>query len=400
MGRLTLNVLLSFAQFEREVTSERIRDKIAASKRKGLWVGGMVPLGYDAKDRRIWVNEEEAERVRIVFRRYLELGSLAPLLGDLRRQGIVTKLRTLKTGRTVGGVPFTRGGLAYLLRNRFYVGEVAFKGEVLPGEQPTILDRELFDAVQAKLSQQKTNHQTWRTSSNALLMGRLFDDRGHGMTPSHTCKQGVRYRYYLSSALLQGQQSGSVRRVAATEIENLVIQSVRDHVKPPEDIDDRGLVQACVARVEIRRDQLIVELNQTEAANGSQPEDTNTLHIPWSKTLPTRRCEILLPADPSRQHRRPIRSDTRGTVIAAIAQGRRWLKELIEDPDATTETIATRAECSVRKVNMTISLAFLTPDLVKAAIDGQLPQGLGIARLCDLPIEWARQREILGLAAY
>jgi hypothetical protein len=149
--------------------------------------------------------------------------------------------------------------------------------------------------------------------------------------------------------------------------------------RPPEGIDDRGLVDAYVARVELRRDHLNVKLNQTETLNGSQPEDI--LHISWTKTLPTRRREILLPADPSRQHRPPIRSDTRGTVIAAIAQGRRWLKELIEDPDATTETIATRAACSVRKVNMTISLAFLAPELVKAAIDGRLPHGLGIAPL-------------------
>jgi len=191
-----------------------------------------------------------------------------------------------------------------------------------------------------------------------------------------------------------------VRRVAATELENLVIQSVRDHVKPLKAIDDRGLVDAYVARVEIRLDQLIVELNQTEAANGSEPEGTNTLHIPWSKTPPIKRREILLPADASQQHRRPIRSDTRGTLIAAIAQGRRWLKELVEDPAATTGIIAHRAGCSVRKVNMTISLAFLAPDLVKAAIDGHLPHGSGIARLCDLPIEWARQHEILGLAAY
>ena len=136
MGRLTLNVLLSFAQFEREVTSERIRDKIAASKRKGLWVGGMAPLGYDTKDRKITVNEAEAERVRTIFRSYLRLGSLNLLMADLRKQGIVTKVRTLKTGETVGGIPFTRGPLAHLLRNRFYIGEVAFKGEVLPGEQP------------------------------------------------------------------------------------------------------------------------------------------------------------------------------------------------------------------------------------------------------------------------
>ena len=136
MGRLTLNVLLSFAQFEREVTSERIRDKIAASKRKGLWVGGMAPLGYDTKDRKITVNEAEAERVRTIFRSYLKLGSLNLLMADLRKRGITSKIRTLKTGETVGGIPFTRGPLAHLLRNRFYIGEVAFKGEILKGEQP------------------------------------------------------------------------------------------------------------------------------------------------------------------------------------------------------------------------------------------------------------------------
>src|SRR6516225_6357568 len=145
MGRLTLNVLLSFAQFEREVTSERIRDKIAASKRKGLWVGGIVPLGYATKDRRIVVVEEEAERVRTIFRSYLKLGSLNRLMAGLRQRGIVTKVRALKTGRSIGGIPFTRGPLGHFLRNRFYIGEVAFKGEVLPGEQPAILDRDLFD---------------------------------------------------------------------------------------------------------------------------------------------------------------------------------------------------------------------------------------------------------------
>ena len=133
MGRLTLNVLLSFAQFEREVTSERIRDKIAASKRKGLWVGGMAPLGYDTKDRRITINEPEAETVTTIFRSYLKLGSLNLLMADLRKRGIVTKVRALKTGETVGGIPFTRGPLAHLLRNRFYIGDVPFKGEILKG---------------------------------------------------------------------------------------------------------------------------------------------------------------------------------------------------------------------------------------------------------------------------
>jgi site-specific DNA recombinase len=195
MGRLTLNVLLSFAQFEREVTSERIRDKIAASKRKGLWVGGMAPLGYDTKDRKITLNEAEADRVRGIFRGYLKLGSLNLLMADLHTRGIVTKVRTLKTGDTVGGIPFTRGPLAHLLRNRFYIGEVVFKGETLAGEQPAIVDKSLFEAVQAKLSQQVRDYKVSRTKSEALLLGRIFDDRGHRMTPSHARRRGILYLF-------------------------------------------------------------------------------------------------------------------------------------------------------------------------------------------------------------
>jgi DNA invertase Pin-like site-specific DNA recombinase len=220
MGRLTLNVLLSFAQFEREVTSERIRDKIAASKRKGLWVGGMAPLGYDTKDRKITVNQREAERVKLIFQRYLELGSLNLLMADLRAQGIVSKQRNLKDGSTAGGIPFTRGPLAHLLRNRFYIGAVTFKGEILPGEQPAIIDRKLFDAVQAKLDQQVVSFKTTRMTSGALLAGKLYDDRGYRMGPSHSRKAGIKYRYYLSTALLQGQRkdAGSVSRVPAEAI--------------------------------------------------------------------------------------------------------------------------------------------------------------------------------------
>jgi site-specific DNA recombinase len=233
MGRLTLNVLLSFAQFEREVTSERIRDKIAASKRKGLWVGGMAPLGYDTKDRKISVNQAEADRVEIIFRSYLKLGSLNKVMAELRKTGVVTKVRTLKTGQTVGGIPFTRGPLAHLLRNRFYIGEVAFKGEVLAGEQRGIIDRDLFDAVQAKLNEQANNQKAVRAKSEALLAGRIYDDRSNRMSPSHARKRGIKYRYYLSSALLHGdaERAGSIRRVPAAEIEALVIRSVRGHLK-------------------------------------------------------------------------------------------------------------------------------------------------------------------------
>jgi site-specific DNA recombinase len=401
MGRLTLNVLLSFAQFEREVTSERIRDKIAASKRKGLWVGGMAPLGYDTKDRKITVNEAEADRVRSIFRGYLKLGSLNLLMEDLRKRGIVTKVRTLKTGETVGGNPFTRGPLAHLLRNRFYIGEVIFKGETLAGEQTAILDRGLFEAVQAKLSQQVSNHKVSRTKSEALLLGRIFDDRSHRMTPSHARRRGIKYRYYISSALLQGRpkQAGTVDRIPAREVEALVIKAVRDRLNESTETADTLLIQNHVTRVEVQSDQLVIELTDAIGVGSKRKRKTrNAIEVPWRKTLSTRRREILVPESEAAQNIRPIRSENRALLVASIARGRRWLDELINDPAANTESIADREGCSVRRVNMTISLAFLAPDLVKAAIDGRLPHGMGVVRLSDMPAEWSRQHLMLGFS--
>jgi DNA invertase Pin-like site-specific DNA recombinase len=400
MGRLTLNVLLSFAQFEREVTSERIRDKIAASKRKGLWVGGMAPLGYDTKDRKIVVNAAEADRVAAIFKRYLELGSLNPLMADLRDKGIVTKVRTLKTGATVGGIPFTRGALAHLLRNRFYIGEVAFKGEILPGEQPAIIERDLFDAVQAKLNEQITNQKTVRMKSEALLAGCIFDDRGNRMTPSHARKRGIKYRYYISAVLVQGlqDQAGSVSRVSAPEIESLVVKAVRRQVgQPTTSKDDVSLIHDHLARVEIQLDRLVVELDHTPDANTKRKSRRQKIEVPWRKAPSTRRREILSPESAPPRITRPIRSENRTLLITSIARGRRWLNEIIANSGMTVETIAAREDCSSRKVNMTISLAFLAPSLVQAAINGRLPHGMGVTRLCDLPPEWSRQHQVLGL---
>ena len=401
MGRLTLNVLLSFAQFEREVTSERIRDKIAASKRKGLWVGGMAPIGYDTKDRKISVNEAETAAVRTIFRSYLKLGSLNLLMTDLRKRGIVTKVRKLKTGKKVGGIPFTRGPLAHLLRNRFYIGKVAFKGEILAGEQLAIVDRTLFDAVQTKLDEQLNNHNAARTKSKALLAGRIFDDRGNRMSPSHARKRGIKYRYYLSSALFNGEaeQSGSIRRVPAVEIEALVVKSVRAHRKLSAPFDDLSLVNTHVVRVEVQAGQLVIQFTPTQKSKRRRAGTEDTLLVPWQKTTSTRRRELLLPFSESSngQTARPIRSETRATLVASIARGRRWLNEIVSDPSANAETIAARESCSVRKVNMMISLAFLAPHLVKAAIEGRLPHGMGVVRLCDLSAEWSRQSQMLGL---
>ena len=400
MGRLTLNVLLSFAQFEREVTSERIRDKIAASKRKGLWVGGMAPLGYDTKDRKITVNEAEAERVRTIFRSYLKLGSLNLLMADLRERGIVTKVRTLKTGETVGGIPFTRGPLAHLLRNRFYIGEVAFKGEVLPGEQPAIVDRELFDAVQAKLTEQVNNHKTTRMKSEALLAGRIFDDRGNRMTPEPRPQAAASSIDTICRPPCSRAKPNAPDRYAGSRQPRSRRWSL-DRFGSISSHRSRLTIGASsptyVARVEIQQEQLVIQLAQIEKSGRRRAQGDSTLDVPWHKTPSTRRREMLLPASLPPQQARPIRSETRATLIASIARGRRWLNELVADANANVESIAKRERCSVRQVNMTISLAFLAPDLVKAAIEGRLPRGIGVTRLRDAPVEWSRQKAMLGL---
>jgi site-specific DNA recombinase len=425
MGRLTLNVLLSFAQFEREVTSERIRDKIGASKRKGLWVGGVVPLGYQAKDRKITIVADEAKTVRHIFRRYLDLGSLTLLLADLRRTGVTTKLRPLSNGRTIGGITFTRGSLAAFLRNRFYIGEVRYKGEVFPGEQPAILDRALFEAVQTKLDQQRTNHAKARQQSQSLLTGRIFDARGNRMTPSHAVKNGVRYRYYISSALIQGQpdKAAKLNRVPATEIEKLIVSAVREHLaresnnkaeaEGPHSLNDKDLVSTHITRVDVKPNHLAVRLSvKPDQRSGERHQalsreggaldhsDPNIMLVPWRKTPSKRPREIILPAGSS-SHRdlRPIRAETRARLITAIAKGRRWLDELMAGTATNVEQIASTENCTVRQINMTISLAFLAPNLVQAAVDGRLPRGVGIANLRDAPAEWSLQYARLGFAS-
>jgi len=325
---------------------------------------------------------------------------LKPELADGRpaQTGIVSKLRTLKTGEAVGGIPFTRGPLAHLLRNRFYIGEVAFKGEVLPGEQPAIVDRDLFDAVQAKLSQQINNHKTTRMKSEALLAGRIFDDRGNRMSPSHARKRCVKYRYYISSALVQGQAErvGTVGRVPATEIEALVVKSLWDHLnQKADDQDDVSVIHNHVTRVEVQPNQLVIELSNAKVLDPKQKRSAGASRCHGTRHHRPDAARFSFPT-PWLQAVRPIRSENRALLVASIARGRRWLDEVVADPNATVEIIAAREGCSVRKINMTISLA---PDLVKAAIDGRLPHGMGVARLCELPAEWSRQRSVLGLPA-
>jgi len=405
MGRLTLNVLLSFAQFEREVTSERIRDKIAASKRRGLWVGGPLPLGYELKDGKLVVIEEEAERVLLIFRRYLEVTGINELVRDLRAKNICTKARTLgTTGKTRGGIPFGRGALSHLLRNRFFVGEVSYKGEVLPGEQTAIMDKSLFEAVQQKLSAHQSHKTLTRQKSDHLLKDLLFDDAGHRMIATHATKGGIRYRYYVSQPGLHGESRtanlGSVSRVPAPEIEQAIISALRKHFtddQPRAEINhgqvsfDHTALSTLVSRIEVQRTQLVICV---KPANGAESE---LLSMPWQKPPSKRFRKILLPHGTPRENVRPERAERRARLVSAIARGRRWLDELISGAVTGIQQLAKRERCTVRQVNLTLSLAFLAPQLVKAAVEGRLPRGINIERLRDPHAEWNRQFQELGL---
>jgi site-specific DNA recombinase len=408
MGRLTLNVLLSFAQFEREVTSERIRDKIAASKRKGLWVGGTLPLGYEMKDGKIAIVEEEAELVKSIFRRYLELGSVNKLLRDLRERDIRTKTRLLSTGTPRGGIPFGRGALYYLLSNHFYIGEVKYKDEILPGEQPPIMDRALFDAVRQKSLAQWSHRTIVRNKSDHLLTGLLFDDAGHRMIPTHATKAGIRYRYYVSTRVLHGEaktaSAGSVSRVPAPDIEDIVVKLLKEHLAAEQDgattsvmpLGDRGDLAQLVAGIVVHKDRLIVRF-KSHRDEGSDSPDDRSLTIPWQKPPSRRSRKILLPHNASRNDVRPEQFERRVRLVSAIARGRRWLDDVVSGRVTTVAELCAREKCSVRQVNMTISLAFLAPNLVKAALEGRLPRGIGVERLRDPPTEWSRQFDALGL---
>lgn len=430
MGRLTLNVLLSFAQFEREVTGERIRDKIAASKKKGIWMGGNVPYGYRVENRKLLVEPQEADEIRMIFRQYLALSSVPALVSELRREGFVTRQRKLASGRIIGVVPLTNGPLAVILKNRVYLGEINHKGKSFLGEHGAIIDRVLFDAVQQTLAENtRGSCETWR-SSGAILIGRIYDDRGNRMTPAHANKYPggktgsagrVRYRYYVSCAIPQGRkhECGSVSRVAAYEIEELVVAALRACLEKRgsklsseglssagpvldsprsgadvEPLDDEALIAHHLDRVIVGLKTLELIL-KPEVEEAEPPEP---ITIPWSRPMHTRKRAILMPEDSTQTGAHPIRAEARARLIAAIARARQWVVELTADPKATTATIAARETLSERSIRMALPLAFLSPAIVKATIDGTLPFGTGVMALAELPMDWEQQGRVVASA--
>src|SRR5713101_8716806 len=247
MGRLTLNVLLSFAQFEREVTGERIRDKIAASKQKGMWMGGLVPLGYEVHERRLVVNQVEAVTVREIFRRYLELGCVRLLMEELNRRGIRSKVRVARNGKTSGGNSFFRGALYVLLSNPIYIGEIRHKDVRHPGLHEPIVDRELWEKTQLLLRSQAARGGSRTKAVASPLMGRLFDESGQSLTPSHAVKGERRYRYYVSRNLIKGTADTGRKgwRLPAPEIERTVAAAACNLLK------DQGAIATAAHDIEL-----------------------------------------------------------------------------------------------------------------------------------------------------
>jgi DNA invertase Pin-like site-specific DNA recombinase len=380
MGRLTLNILLSFAQFERELASERVKDKVAASRKKGKWTGGTVPLGYEARNKKLVVNKTEAQTVRTIFQLYLEVRSFGRLVGELDRRRIVTKRRDTKVAQYRGGIPFTYGPLAYLLKNRIYLGEIHHDGKWFKGEHQAILDRETFDRVQQLLKENNVKRGTKFSDSGALLKGKLFDDKGNRMGPTFSSKNGVRYRFYISTALRgRKDKAGSVTRVSALEIEHLVAAEVQKKFHA----DDITMEHAFerILRVTVATGKVQIVL--ADAKRSKHP-----IEIPWSprpKPLPE-----IRQASPGTKH------DPK--LVSAVARAHGWLAQLSNGRHVSIEHLAAAANYNPKVIRQGLRLAFLAPDISDAILHGDAPFRLNrIPKL--LPLSWCEQRQLVRLQA-
>jgi site-specific DNA recombinase len=297
-----------------------------------------------------------------------------------------------------------------VLNNHFYIGEVKYKNEILPGEQPPIMDRALFEAVRQKSLTQWSHRTVVRNKSDHLLAGLLFDDAGHRMIPTHATKAGIRYSYYASTRVLHGEaktvSAGSISRVPAASIEDTVLKSLEVHLAAKQEgstssamqLRDREALAQLVAGIVVHRNKLVVRFKSDRTdEEPDRTDDRSSLTIAWHKPPSKRSRRILLPHNTSRSDIQPEQFERRARLVSTIAKGRRWLDDVVSGRVTSIIELCTREKCSVRQVNMTVSLAFLAPNLVKAAVEGRLPRGIGVERLRDPPTEWSRQFEVLGL---
>src|SRR5712672_2858034 len=437
MGRLTLNVLLSFAQFEREVTGERIRDKIAASKEKGMWMGGNVPLGYDADERTLVINPAEAETVRRIFALYRELGCVRRVKEEADRLGLRTKCRTAANGAERGGKPFSRGHLYTLLSNPIYTGHIAHKGELHPGQQAALIDDESWSAVRDRLAANTSDHRRKaKAAEPSLLAGLLVDARGEPLKPYNAVKKGRRYRYYVSAALIT--EAGTDRegwRLAAREIEEAVIRILADALTSPASLVERvgaagmpsdqlrkllsraarmaaalggspgeraKLVRELVEKIIVDEKTIIIKLRrglllgEDVASSASEAASDSAVELTATAAFTRRGAEtkLVLPGLALQKH--SSRCDP--ALIKAIARGRAWFEELVSGRARSLQELAKRDGISRRYIRRLIGLAFLSPELIEAILQGRQPVALTATRLTerDLPLDWTEQHKLLA----
>jgi site-specific DNA recombinase len=428
MGRLTLNVLLSFAQFEREVTGERIRDKIAASKKKGMWMGGAIPLGYDLRDRLLVINDDEAEKVREIYRRYLELGCVSRLQQRLQADGIHSKKRLSKTGNVTGDAVFSRGSLYELLQNPLYLGEVRHKDKIYPGQHEAIVDRAVAEQVAARLQDNRATSNPKKSRKDAYpLTGLFFDLSGNLYTPSHANKKGRRYRYYVSRAVIDPRKGSKPNhpRVPAELIEDAVIRELEDLLgshhrlaeallpaaSPPESVvalhrsveralDKRcsgeELLKECVVRVVLDTKQIKLTLSRTKLErmlNLEQSEDEDsTIELIADIALHRFGGELRLEV--------PLTTfgATRevDSLFKAIANARGWLGRILQGEASSQRDLAKQTGYDERYISRLLPLAFLAPDLMDSVLHGTQPNHWCLETLLgNVNADWLEQRRVL-----
>ncbi len=443
MGRLTLNVLLSFAQFEREVTGERIRDKIAASKKKGMWMGGLPSLGYDVQNRKLIVNDKEALTVLHIFRRYVQLRSVRALQAELDDAEIRSKRRRLADGTDYGGQKLSRGALYLMLQNRIYRGEITHKGAAYPGEHQPIVDKALWDEVQAVLSENRIDRATGSDAKHpSLLAGMAFDENGERLTPTHAVKKGTRYRYYVSTSLITGAAKGGSkgRRIPAANLENLVITRLRDFLvdrgalldtvenQHPDAVEQnrligrarqiaeevgtwgpdkaRAMLMALLSRVDVRTDRVeinirrrrLIELlggqsiDQTAQA-GNEPDDILTLTVMARLQRVGREMRMLVENSEDQTTADP-------GLLRIIARAHDIQTRLMQNTDLSLHAIASQEHVSAGYISRLLRLPSLAPDIITAIINGRNPPPLTAKKLMRLAlqiqVDWTEQRKLLG----
>jgi len=441
MGRLTLNVLLSFAQFEREIAGERIRDKFRASRQKGMWMGGSVPLGYEVKDRALIINEIEAAKVRLIYKQYLELGSVRDLAGYLDSNGIRSHRRATQSGKVIGGHRITRGSLYLMLQNPVYIGIVVHKGTRHAGLHQPVIEKDLWYRVQANLSNNRVEHRSQgRARVPSPLAGLVFDSSGERLTPTHSRRASLRYRYYVSQTLVIGRPRSDVPskrwRIPASEIENAVLATLTSFLDDQSELISifqlgqmtpvqakavleaatslslslgkldltqlRNALQSYVTRVEIGDATIAVTLNFAElhhvlrlpAIKSDEPQ-THTIVTPVRVTKRGVEQRLVIGGGVMT----PLKRDE--TLVKALARAYAWFEDIRTGRVGDLSEIATREKLPRSYVQAHLPLAFLAPNIVRAILDGKQPADLSAKQIMyrtDLSIEWAKQTSQLGFA--